>query len=83
MIPEKSDRIARQTAMGRAGGRPSNFDAEAYKEPNVAEPALNRLKQRRGLATGYDKHERDYRAGIVVASILIWLRRSTQGVGGD
>jgi transposase len=45
VIPEKSGRIARRKAMGRAGGRPPNFDAEAYKEPNVAEPALNRLKQ--------------------------------------
>jgi hypothetical protein len=45
VIPEKSGRIARRKAMGRAGGRPPNFDAQAYKEPNVAEPALNRLRQ--------------------------------------
>lgn len=74
VIPEKSDQIARRKAKGRNGGRPPSFDAEAYKERNVVERAFNRLKQWRGVATRYDKHARNYRAGIVVASILIWLR---------
>ena len=38
------------------------------------ERAFNRLKQWRGVATRYDKHARNYRAGIVMASALIWLR---------
>jgi len=37
--------------------------------------AFNRLKGWRGIATRHDKHARNYRAGLVVASIvLFWLR---------
>ncbi len=46
-----------------------------YKSRNVVERAFNRLKQWRAIATRYDKHARNYRAGIVVAAIvLLWLR---------
>ncbi len=51
------------------------FDAEQYKRRNVVERAFNRLKQWRAIATRYDKHARNYRAGVVVgASVLFWLR---------
>lgn len=75
VIPEKSDQIARRKAKGSAGGRPPNFDAVLYRDRNVVERSFNRLKGWRGIATRYDKHARNYRAGIVVASIvLFWLR---------
>lgn len=75
VIPERNDQIAHRTAKGRAGGRPPRFDAELYRDRNVVERAFNRLKQWRGIATRYDKHARNYRAGIIIASIVrFWLR---------
>ena len=75
VIPERSDQIDHRKAKGAAGGRPPSFDAGAYRGRNVVERAFNRLKQWRGIATRYDKHARNYRAGIIVASIvLFWLR---------
>jgi transposase len=75
VIPEKSDQVALRKANGRAGGRPPIFDANTYRDRNVVERAFNRLKSWRGIATRYDKHARNYRAGLVVASIvLFWLR---------
>ncbi len=74
VIPEKSDQQSHRKALGRHGGRPPRFDATAYRDRNVVERAFNRLKGWRGIATRYDKHARNYRAGIVVASIvLFWL----------
>lgn len=50
------------------------FDADIYKLRNVVERAFNRLKQWRAIATRYDKHARNYRAGIVLAAIVMfWL----------
>lgn len=75
VIPEKSDQIARRKAKGSAGGRPPMFDAALYRDRNVVERSFNRLKGWRGIATRYDKHARNYRAGVVLASIvLFWLR---------
>lgn len=75
VIPERSDQIAHRAAKGRSGGRPPHFDADLYRDRNVVERAFNRLKQWRGIATRYDKHARNYRAGIIVASIILfWLR---------
>lgn len=74
VIPERSDQKARRTARGSSGGRPPDFDADTYKRRNVVERAFGRLKQWRGIATRYDKHARNYRAGIVLAAIvLFWL----------
>ncbi len=74
VIPEKSDQLAHRKARGRHGGRPPRFDATTYRDRNVVERTFNRLKGWRGIATRYDKHARNYRAGIVVASIvLFWL----------
>ncbi len=74
MIPEKNDQLAYRKAKGSRGGRPPHFDAETYRERNVVERAFNRLKGWRGIATRYDKNARNYRAGVIVASIvLFWL----------
>lgn len=73
-IPERSDQIAHRQAKGAAGGRPPAFDPQIYRGRNVVERAFNRLKQWRGIATRYDKHARNYRAGIVLASIVLWLQ---------
>lgn len=75
VIPERSDQKARRTARGSSGGRPPDFDADTYKRRNVVERAFGRLKQWRGIATRYDKHARNYRAGIVLGAIvLFWIR---------
>ena len=34
---------------------------------------INRLKDFRAVATRYDKRGRNYRAGVLVASIILWL----------
>jgi transposase len=59
---------------GRAGGRSPVFDAEGYKERNVVERALNKLKGHRAVARRYDKRDYIFRGTIDVASIRIWLR---------
>lgn len=55
-------------------GRPVGVDAEAYKGRNVVEQAFTQLKQWRVLATRYNKHAVVYRAGLVLGSIVLWLR---------
>jgi transposase len=74
VIPEKTDQLANRKSKGHRGGRPPNFDPEIYRERNVVERAFNRLKGWRGIATRYDKHARNYRAGVILASIILfWL----------
>ncbi len=74
VIPEPADQAGHRKKRGSRGGRPITFDASDYKQRNVVERAFNRLKQWRGLATRYDKHAHVYRGGVVLASILLWLR---------
>lgn len=49
------------------------FDKTVYARRNVVERCINRLKQWRGLATRYEKRAVNYRAMVVIASIVIWL----------
>lgn len=72
VIPEKSDQVAYRAKQGFRGGRPPRFDAEQYRDRNVVERAFNRLKGWRGVATRYDKHARNYRAGLIVAAIVLF-----------
>ena len=74
VIPERSDQVKNRKNRGTKGGRPVEFDAEAYKGRNVVERSFNRLKDWRGLATRYDKHALIYRGGMVLASIVLWLK---------
>ena len=74
VIPQRSDQIAHRQSKGRAGGRPPRFDPDLYRLRNVVERAFNRLKQWRGIASRYDKHARNYRAGILLAAVVMfWL----------
>jgi transposase len=69
-IPERADH--RKRREGRPG-RPLSFDADLYARPNVVERCVNRLKQWRGIATRYEKRALNYRAMVLIASLMIWL----------
>jgi transposase len=57
-IPEPRDQQANRRRRGSRGGRPVGFDKVRYKQRNVVERGFGQLKQRRGLASRYDKHAR-------------------------
>lgn len=71
--PECEDAKKHRLAKGAKGGRPPSCDKEAYKGRNVVERCINRLKDFRAVATRYDKRGRNYLAGVLLASIILWL----------
>ena len=73
-IPEPADQQATRLRRGSRGGRPPKFDPDSYKQRNVVERAINKLKGFRAVATRYDKRDYIFRGTIEVASIRIWLR---------
>jgi transposase len=73
-IPEPADQQANRARRGPIGGRPPTFDAVRYKDRNVVERCVNKLKQLRAVATRYDKREYMYQGTVDIASIRIWLR---------
>ena len=70
-IPERSDH--RRRREGRPGRPLLVFDADLYAKRNVVERCVNRLKQWRAIATRYEKRAVNYRAMVVIASLMIWL----------
>ena len=53
--------------------RRGRFDKTAYRQRNVAERLVNRLKQFRRIATRYEKRGVYYRGMLTLAAILLWL----------
>ena len=63
MIPSRSD-------------QPDNpdFDRAVYRERNLIERLVGKLKRFRRVATRYDKLDAHYLAYVQLASIMVWLR---------
>jgi transposase len=76
--PERIDQSTRRAAKGSAGGRPPAFHQEIYAGRNVIERCFARLKQFRALATRYAKRAAYYRAALVLAAVILWLREDPQ-----
>jgi transposase len=70
VMPERRDQAGKRA---RRPGRKPNFDEELYAARNVVERCVNKLKQWRAIATRYDKRAVNYRAAILVASLVMWL----------
>jgi len=49
------------------------FDKAAYRERNVVERTINRLKEFRRIATRYEKRAVNYLAMVTIATIVLWL----------
>jgi len=75
----KARRDLRRRGIGaviprRRNERPGRgFDRAAYRERNVVERFLNRLKQHRRIATRYEKLAASYAAMVTIAAIILWL----------
>jgi transposase len=58
----------------KAGEAPNSaFDRAAYRERNIVERLINRLKQWRRIATRDEKRAANYAAMVTLGCILIWL----------
>jgi transposase len=62
--------IPRRSSESRRGVR---FDRAAYRDRNIIERTINRLKQHRAIATRYEKLAITFHALITIACILLWL----------
>ena len=77
-IPEPVDQIAHRARRGRHGGRRPKFEPERYKQRNVVERCISKLKQHRAFAARTDKREYMFRGTVDIASIRIWLKALTR-----
>jgi transposase len=73
IIPERDDQIKNRKKKGRKGGRPAKFDKAAYRNRNLVERCILRLKQFRRFATRYEKLAENYLAVVTIASIFVWI----------
>lgn len=62
MIPPKENRIFKR-----------EYDKHLYKERNLAERFINRIKQYRRVATRYEKTARNFLGFVHVAAIMVLL----------
>jgi transposase len=70
VIPERRDQRDRRA---RRPGRPPHFNRAAYRQRNVIERAVGWLKERRRLATRYEKLAIQYLALLYVGLIEKYL----------
>jgi transposase len=50
------------------------YDIEAYKARNLIERCFNKLKHFRRVATRYDRRQIHFRAFVLLACCMIWMR---------
>jgi len=62
VIPPKKNRIVKR-----------EYDKDIYKERNLAERFINRIKQYRRVATRYEKTARNFLGFVHVAAIMVLL----------
>ena len=53
--------------------RRTRFDTAAYRQRNLVERLVNRLKGFRRIATRYEKRAAHYLGMVTIASIVLWL----------
>ena len=70
-LKERRIGVVIPTKIGQAPD--PDFDRVAYRERNVVERLINRLKQWRRVATRYEKRAANFRAMVTIAVILLWL----------
>jgi len=75
---EWRDQIAQRQAQCSREGGSGRVTQKVYARRNVVERSFNRLKQFRGLAIRYAERAAYYRAEVVIASFVLWLRRDPQ-----
>ncbi len=63
VIPPKKNRIFKR-----------EYDKHLYKERNLAERFINRIKQYRRVATRYEKTARNFLGSVHLATIMVLLR---------
>jgi hypothetical protein len=68
---------ARDGDRARRPGGPLAFNRERYHRRNAAEHCFNRLEQWRGVATRFEKRPDNYHTMLTIASLMLWLARST------
>lgn len=73
VCPEREDARKARLKRGQRGGRPPKHDPEAYKERNLVERCINRLKDFRAVATRYDKRGWHFLSVVHIACIVLWL----------
>ena len=61
--------IPRKTNERRTGP----FDRALYRQRNLVERTINRLKQFRRIATRYEKKAENYLAMLQIGALLLWL----------
>ena len=59
---------------GQSRAENPDFDCEAYREHNLIERLVGKLKQFRRVATRYNKLDPHYLAFVQLASVVVWLR---------
>jgi transposase len=64
---------AHRRKRGAAGGRPPKFDRDRYKQRNVVERCVNRLKQFRASSTRYAERAAYYGTMLLLVSAVLWL----------
>lgn len=50
------------------------YDKHMYKERDLIECFFNKIKQYRRVATRYEKLGNNFRAMVLLASIMVWIR---------